>query len=130
MGQSLWVIVGSALGGLARYWISVLSVRAWGDSFPWGTILINVAGSFIIGFYGTLTMPDGAMPASPTMRTFVMIGICGGFTTFSSFSLQTLLLARAGAWLGASANVVVSVVLCLAGVTLGHLMAARLGVGR
>src|SRR3954449_3659299 len=97
----LWVGLGSALGGMARYGFGLLASRLWGDAFPWGTVIINVVGSFVIGFFGGLTLPDGPMPANPNLRTFVMVGICGGFTTFSSFSLQTLTLARDGIWFGA-----------------------------
>lgn len=129
MTTYLWVALGSAIGGAARYGVGVWAGRVWGETFPWGTIAINVFGSFVIGFFATLTLPGGTLPTSPTLRTFVMVGLCGGFTTFSSFSLQTLLLAREGAWLGAMANVALSVVLCLGAVTIGHVAAARLGAG-
>jgi CrcB protein len=122
----LWVAVGSALGGIARYWCSGLFARLIGETFPWGTIVVNVAGSFIIGFFGTLTAPDGRFLIAPDLRIFVMVGFCGGFTTFSSFSLQTLALARDGEWLWAGLNVVGSVVLCLVSVWLGHVGAAAL----
>lgn len=123
----LWVALGSALGGMARYGGSLLAARLWGEAFPWGTIAINILGSFVIGFFGTLTVTGGAWPASVSLRTFVMVGICGGFTTFSSFSLQTLSLARDGNLFGALGNVVLSVVLCLLAVTAGQLSAARVG---
>ena len=121
----LWVALGSALGGAARYGVGLWAARLWGPDFPWGTILINVVGSFIISFFGGLTGPGGPLPADPALRIFVMVGICGGFTTFSSFSLQTLELARGEAWGAAAANIVLSVVLCLVSVTLGHLLASR-----
>ena len=124
----LYVALGSALGGMARYGAGLAAVRLWGTGFPWGTILINVVGSFVIGFFGTLTLPDGPLPAATGLRVFVMVGICGGFTTFSSFSLQTLELARDDAWAAAFANIALSVVLCLAAATAGHVLAARLGV--
>jgi CrcB protein len=126
----LCVALGSALGGVGRYAVGLLASRMWGDSFPWGTILINVAGSFVIGFFGALTAPDGPVPAQPNLRIFVMVGICGGFTTFSSFSLQTLSLARDGSWLPAMGNVLLSVVLCLLAVTLGHFAAGRIGLSQ
>jgi CrcB protein len=126
----LWVAAGSALGGMGRYGFGLLAARLWGDAFPWGTIAINVVGSFIIGFFATLTLPEGALPASANLRTFVMVGICGGFTTFSSFSLQTLSLARDGNWFGTMGNIVLSVVLCLLAVTIGHVAADRIGVAR
>jgi CrcB protein len=123
----VWVALGSALGGVARYGASLLALRLWGPEFPWGTILINIAGSFLIAFFGTLTAISGPYPASAALRIFVMVGICGGFTTFSSFSLQTLELARDEQWLAAMANIALSVVLCLFAVTAGHVLAERIG---
>ena len=119
-----WIAFGSALGGVARYWCSGVVAAAFGETFPWGTILVNVAGSFVIGFFGTLTAPDGRLFVSSDMRQFVMAGLCGGYTTFSSFSVQTLNLLQDGEWLRAGGNVVLSVVLCLAAVWAGHAMAA------
>lgn len=122
----LWIAVGSALGGIARYWCSGVAARLIGETFPWGTLIVNVLGSFIIGFFATLTGPDGRIFASSTTRQFVMLGLCGGFTTFSSFSLQTLNLANDGEWLHAGGNIVASVVLCLVSVWLGYLLANSL----
>ncbi|HEY0525988.1 MAG TPA: fluoride efflux transporter CrcB [Stellaceae bacterium] len=122
-GKYLWIALGSALGGVARYWMSLAAVRLVGERFPWGTLVINILGSFVIGYFGTLTMPDGPRPASMEMRLFVMVGICGGFTTFSSFSLQTLELLRGGESLRALAYIVASVLLCIAGTALGHFLA-------
>jgi CrcB protein len=122
----LWVAVGSALGGVARFWCSGFVAQRIGETFPWGTLIVNVVGSFIIGFFATVTGPDGRYLASPTARQFVMIGICGGYTTFSSFSLQTLNLARDGEWTAVSGNIVLSVVSCLVAVWLGHIAAVGL----
>jgi fluoride exporter len=122
----VWIAVGSALGGVTRYWLSGFVAERIGETFPWGTIIVNVTGSFVIGFFGTLTGPDGRVLVSTTARQFVMIGICGGYTTFSSFSLQTLTLAQDGEYLWAGANIVLSVVLCLLAVWLGHVCAASL----
>lgn len=124
--QYLWVAIGGALGTTARYWLSGLAARLIGETFPWGTLLINVTGSFIIGFFATLTGPDGRVFVGSTARQFVMIGLCGGFTTFSSFSLQALNLANDGEWLYAGANVAGSVVLCLAAVWAGYALAVSL----
>jgi CrcB protein len=117
-------MVGGALGSLARYLVSVVALPISGN-LPWGTIIINIVGSFIIGFFGTLTLAAGRFPVSENWRLFVMVGICGGFTTFSSFSLQTLDLMRNGAIARASFNVVISVVLCVTAVALGHFLAAQ-----
>jgi CrcB protein len=125
-----WVGIGSALGGISRYWLSLAMTTLTGSGFPWGTILINVVGSLIIGFFGALTSAGGSLNVPNDFRVFVMVGICGGFTTFSSFSLQTLDLAREGRWLSALANIVLSVTLCIVFVTLGHVAAAWMNVSR
>jgi len=122
----LWVAIGGALGSVGRFWLNGMMSRSFGETFPWGTMLINVTGSFVIGFFAALTGPDGRLFASASFRTFFMVGICGGYTTFSSFSLQTLNLANDGQWLRAGANVLLSVALCLAGVWLGFLIANQL----
>lgn len=124
----LVVMAGGALGTLARYLVSVLAAPISGQ-MPWGTIIINVAGSFLIGFFGTLTLAQGRYPVPENLRLFVMVGFCGGFTTFSSFSLQTLDLLRAGAPARALGNIAASVLVCLAAVALGHAAAARLNGG-
>jgi CrcB protein len=122
----LWVAIGSALGGVARFAVSGFLAESIGEVFPWGTLVVNVSGSFIIGFFATLTGPDGRYLVGTTARQFVMIGICGGYTTFSSFSLQTLNLARDGDWLRVTGNIVLSVTFCLLAVWLGHIAAAAL----
>jgi len=116
----LLIAAGGALGSVARAWIATAVTRFTGPQFPWGTILINLLGSFVIGLFGTLTTTQARFPASAEARAFVMIGLCGGFTTFSSFSLQTLELARNGRPFQAFANIAVSVIVCLAAVALGH----------
>jgi fluoride exporter len=120
------VAAGGALGTVARYFLSGVVANAFGQTFPWGTLIINVTGSFIIGFFGALTGPDGRFIVSGTERQFVMTGICGGYTTFSSFSLQTLNLMNDGEWLYAAGNITGSVLLCLLFVWLGAGAAAAL----
>lgn len=122
----VFIMIGSALGGAARYWCSGFVAQHFGETFPWGTVVVNVVGSFIIGFFATATGPDGRFFVSSTARQFVMLGLCGGYTTFSSFSLQTLNLIRDDEWLRATGNVGVSVVLCMLAVWLGHVTAASL----
>jgi CrcB protein len=122
----LWIALGGALGSVARYGCSGLAARWFGETFPWGTLIINVLGSLVIGFFATLTGPDGRILVAPDARQFVMVGLCGGYTTFSSFSLQTLNLVRDGDMLAAGGNIVGSVALCLVAVWLGHVAAAAL----
>lgn len=123
----LWLMIGSAIGGAARYWFTGLVDNRFGETFPWGTILVNVSGSFVIGFFATLTEPvNGRVFVGSDMRQFVTMGLCGGYTTFSSFSLQTLNLVRGGESMGAVANVSVSLALCLIAVSFGHVAAALL----
>src|SRR5580698_7551165 len=120
----LWVTIGSAIGGLLRYtitrWTLTISM-----SFPYGTVFINVLGSFVIGYFGTLTLQSGKFAASDNTRLFVMVGLCGGFTTFSSFSLQTFDLMRTGAWGRALANVVFSVAVGVVAMEGGHFLAQQ-----
>ncbi len=121
----LWIALGGAIGSVARFFLSGVIAEAathFGQVFPWGTLFVNVTGSFAIGFFATLTETDRVM-VSPTVRQFFMAGICGGYTTFSSFSLQTLSLARDGEWLQAGLNSVLSLVLCLVAVWLGAVVA-------
>ncbi|WP_131194739.1 fluoride efflux transporter CrcB [Lichenihabitans psoromatis] len=124
----LLLALGGALGTLARFTVATLTAP-WSQSLPWGTIAINIAGSFLIGLFGTLTLAHGRFPVSENLRLFVMVGVCGGFTTFSSFSLQTLDLLRSGATLRACINIAVSVLLCLAAVAIGHTIASGLNGG-
>ncbi len=123
MITALLVTLGGALGTLARYLLTVATTPI-SQHVPWGTIGINVSGSFLIGFWATLTMANGRLPLSEDARLFVTAGFCGGFTTFSAFSLQTLELIRMGGFGRAAANVAVSVLACLSAVAAGQ-MAAR-----
>jgi CrcB protein len=126
MSTYLVIALGSALGGMARYWSSGLIATHVGETFPVGTLVVNVLGSFIIGFIATLTAPDGRLFVSSDTRVFFLIGICGGFTTFSSFSIQTLEMLRDGEWLRAGAYIALSVVLCLVAVWLGYIAATAI----
>ena len=126
MWNALWIFIGGGLGSIARWGLSGLIANAFGQTFPWGTLIVNVSGSFVIGLFATLTEPGGRWMASGTFRNFFMLGICGGYTTFSSFSYQTLTLAEDGEWFKATANSVLSLVLCLAGVWLGHILAGMI----
>jgi fluoride exporter len=120
----LWVALGGAIGSVARFWLSDLIARHGSDTFPWGTLLVNVSGSLLIGFIATLTAPDGRWLVPTGFRLFFLAGLLGGYTTFSSFSLQTLALLQGGEWWRAAANAIGSVLGCLAAVWLGHLLAS------
>ena len=118
----LVVMAGGALGSAARMWMSLFCAVRFGESFPVGTHVVNALGCFVIGVFSALTGPDGMVLTSPLIRQFVMIGILGGFTTFSSFGLQTINLMNDGEWLYAALNVALSVVVCLAFVWLGIIL--------
>jgi fluoride exporter len=126
----LLIAIGGAIGSVARYACSDFAARSFGGTFPWGTLIVNVTGSFVIGAFATLTGPDGRWLVAPDLRLFVTIGICGGYTTFSSFSLQTLNLMRTGEMGAAAVNVVGSVVLCLVGVWAGYVVGAIINQAR
>jgi fluoride exporter len=120
----LVVMSGGAIGTALRLWLSGFIAVRYGETFPLGTIVVNVTGCFVIGLFSGVTGSEGALFASPLTRQFVMIGVLGGYTTFSSFSLQTLNLLNDGEWFRASLNIVVSVMLSLLAVWLGHALAA------
>jgi fluoride exporter len=117
--------IGSALGGLARYGCGLLAAALGIVSFPWATLVINLIGSFLIGGFATLTGPDGRVYVGPLGRQFVMVGLCGGYTTFSAYSLETLELLQHGRPLAALAYVALTLVLGLAAVWSGHALALR-----
>ncbi|MBX3747986.1 MAG: fluoride efflux transporter CrcB [Verrucomicrobiae bacterium] len=121
MTGAIWVFLGGGLGSLARWGLSGWVARQFGETFPWGTLVVNVTGSFVIGCLAGWTGPDGRGLMPVGVRQFLMLGVCGGYTTFSSFSLQTLALIEDGQWLRAGANAGLSVVLCLAAVVLGQM---------
>ncbi|HUC85845.1 MAG TPA: fluoride efflux transporter CrcB [Candidatus Acidoferrales bacterium] len=120
----LWVALGGALGSAGRFWINGLVSEKIGATFPWGTLVINVSGAFIIGILGAVASPEGRLDSQSRQvaTQFLMIGMCGGYTTFSSFSLQTLNLLRDREWLYAGGNIVLSVLLCMIAVWLGWIL--------
>jgi len=119
MAAALWIALGGAIGSLARHWTGLL-MASFSRFLPWGTILVNTSGSFVIAFCGALTLTQARFPVSENIRLFIMVGFCGGFTTFSSFSLQTFELIRHGGLLRALANIALSIILCLAAAAFGY----------
>lgn len=121
------IVAGGVLGGCARYYVSGVIARRLGETFPWGTMTINVTGAFLIGIFGALATHPGSVLAAPNPWLFAVTGFLGCYTTVSSFSLQTLTLARNGEPVHSLGNVVFSVGLCLAAVSCGFLLADSLG---
>ncbi len=126
----LWIALGGALGSVARYALSGAVARMVGETFPWGTIIVNVTGCFVIGVLAVTTGPEGRVLTPPDVRQFLLIGVCGGYTTFSSFSLQTLNLIRGGELAGAAGNIAVSVVACIVAVWIGAVAGQALNQAR
>jgi CrcB protein len=118
----LAVATGGALGSLARFWLAAAMTALTGPRFPWGTLLINVAGSFIIGAVAAATLTPARIAIHPDLRVFLMVGICGGFTTFSAFSLQTLELLQSGDFWPAAGYIAGSIAFCLLAVGAGWLL--------
>lgn len=122
-------VIGSAVGGTARYWVSGLTHRWLGERFPWGTLAVNVSGSVLVGILAALASGSSLLVSAVAAQKLLIVGVCGSYTTVSSFALQTLALARDGQWLAALGNIFASLGFCLLGVWLGlHLMAAALGM--
>jgi CrcB protein len=113
MGAWIAVALGGAIGSVGRFWLTGVMMALTGPRFPWGTLLINVLGSFVIGLVAGLTLTTGRIAMHPDVRIFLMTGICGGFTTFSAFSLQTLELLQSGDTVSAMGYAIGSVVLCV-----------------
>jgi len=122
----LWVAIGGALGSVARFWMDGLISDKFGTSFPWGTLSINIGGSFLIGIIGALASAEGRLdPQARVFATqFLMFGVCGGYTTFSSFSWRTLRFIQERQWFYAGGYVLLSVLLCMVAVWLGYLIGA------
>lgn len=122
----LIVAGGGAFGSVARYWLSGVVGRRFGESFPYGTLIVNITGCLAIGIFAAFAGTESRALIRPEWRLAFMTGICGGYTTFSSFSLQTIYLAQEGDWPRAGLNVIASVVLCLVAVWLGYVTGTTL----
>ena len=120
MEKFLFIGLGGFLGSVGRYWLSTGVYKAYGESFPYGTLAVNIIGSFIIGFL--MTLFEERFIAQPELRLFLIVGILGGFTTFSSFSFETIALIKAGNFLYASVNVLASVIVCLTATWIGTII--------
>ena len=120
------IAVGGALGSVGRWWLSQALALAFGPAFPWGTLFVNVTGSFVIGCAAGGSWHQTRLIESATVRDFLMVGVCGGYTTFSAFSLQTLSMLQAGDVGRAGLNVAASVGVCLLAAWAGYVLAATL----
>jgi CrcB protein len=120
----LWICLGAVLGASARYFISGYIARTFSPAFPYGTLLINVTGSLILGFFLTLSSERLLLP--PYWRHLVAIGFCGSYTTFSSYSFETFALMEQGQWLMVAGNIVLSNLLCLLSILAGAALARGL----
>ncbi|MES1158929.1 MAG: fluoride efflux transporter CrcB [Terricaulis silvestris] len=115
----LAIALGSVIGSVLRWLVGIAALALFGAAFPWGTLFVNLTGSFAIGCYAALTEPADAPSAHAPARQFVMTGICGGYTTFSAFSLETFRMLHAGAIGEGASYALVSL--------LGSILAAWLG---
>jgi CrcB protein len=130
MVATVWVAIGGAIGSVARFWLTEAGAKWWGAEFPWGTVIANVTGSFLIGLIAALPVLGPRDLLGPMGRQFLMVGIMGGYTTFSSFSLQTLTMMQHGHFAKAIANIGGSVVLCLMAVAAGYALGAAISAAK
>ena len=122
----LAVMFGGALGSGLRMWVSHRCTLAFGQPFPWGTVVTNISGCLLIGLFAGLTQPGGLWECPPIIRQLVMVGVFGGFTTYSSFSLQTIELFANGLIAQGIFNILLTLILCLLGCWLGLATAGML----
>jgi CrcB protein len=125
MNRFLLISLGAVLGANARYLVSVWGADRFGPSFPYGTLLVNVSGSLVLGFL--IAALESRLPLPSDLRFLLGVGFLGAFTTFSSFTVETLLLLRAGAWGSGLANLLVNNLAGLAAAWLGFVLAGRIG---
>ena len=123
MFKATLIFLGAGTGGLLRYWLGGLVQNWWGPAFPMGTMLVNVSGCLVMGFLATAWY--GPMLVRDEVRVAVLIGVLGGYTTFSTFGRETLALAHDGEWMRAGLYVLGSVALSLFGVWLGSVIATK-----
>jgi CrcB protein len=117
----VWIALGAVVGASARYFLSRYIVKALASTFPYGTLLINISGSFLLGFFLVLTTER--VLVAPRWRWLIAIGFCGSYTTFSSYAFETFALFEQGQWVLVAWNVIASNLLCLASVLAGAALA-------
>ncbi len=120
MINTLLIFFGAGIGGVFRYWISTGVYGVLGRQFPYGTLVVNATGSFFMGLFVVLLI-ERFNGIGPQLRSLLLIGLLGGYTTFSSFSIETVNLLESGAWVSATLNVLITVTLCLVLTWLGML---------
>ncbi len=120
----LWIAVGAIVGASARYFLSTYIGRHFSTVFPYGTLLINLTGSLILGFF--LIYTTERVLLDPRWRLLVAVGFCGSYTTFSSYAFESFALMEQGQWLLVGINILMSNVLCLAAVLAGAALARGL----
>ncbi len=130
MLATFWVAIGGAVGSVSRFWLTEASAKWSGTEFPWGTVIANVTGSFLIGLIAALPVLGSRDVLGPMGRQFLMVGVLGGYTTFSAFSLQTLTMLQHGHVAKAMLNVGGSVALCLVAVAIGYALGSAFSAGK
>lgn len=125
--QFFWICIGGALGTGSRYLVGLWALKTLGAGFPYGTLIVNGLGSFLISVVMYLSVDAGAFPL--TVRMFLTTGFLGGFTTYSSFNYETLKLIQSGAWAIAATNVLITLLACMVAGLLGLLVGSRVAAG-
>jgi fluoride exporter len=124
MHTVFWISLGAILGANLRYFVAPYVARVLSPGFPYGTLIINITGSFILSFF--LVWTTERVIADPRWRLFVAVGFCGGYTTFSSFAYESFSLFEQGRWLASAVNIAGTNLLCCVGVVAGAVLARML----
>ncbi len=124
LSNYIWIALGAVVGASARYFLNTLIARDISSAFPYGTLLINITGSLILGFFLVFSTERALL--DPRWRLLVAVGFCGSYTTFSSYAFESFALMEQGQWLLSGINVIGSNALCLAGVLAGAALARAL----
>lgn len=116
--------IGGFIGANARYWLSLWTAETLGTRFPWGTLIINVSGSFILAVFVAYAFNHVAL--DPRIRLFLAVGFCGAYTTFSTYAVDSVALIQAGDWMAGLGNILVTNLTCIASVVVGLALGSRL----